>query len=307
MYRSTAHPPNGATAPGHLPLAPGGRARHFADAMTKLPPLPDRTVLAVTGEDRFTFLQGLVSNDVTALQTQPSLWSAFLTAQGKYLADFFMVADPAHDRILLDCDAAQAAMLAPRLSRYRLRAKVAIAPTGLAVHAAWGDTPPQGDLVVPDPRLPGAGWRVIGACATAANATPADYHAHRIAQGLTDGAHDCEADKTLLLEANFELLSGISWTKGCYMGQELTARTRYRGLVRRRLVRVTAETDLPPPGTPVMQGEKPVGDLRSVAGSQGLAMLRTESFGQPLHAGAVALTTTPAPWLADALAPAAES
>jgi len=274
--------------------------------MTCLTPLPDRTVLAVSGEDRFTFLQGLVSNDVMSLQTQPAVWSAYLTAQGKYLADFFMIADSAQDRILLDCDAAQAAMLAPRLSRYRLRAKVAIAPTDLAVHAAWGDVAPEGELVVKDPRTGGGGWRVIGPASTP-NATFEAYEAHRIGLSLTDGAQDCEAEKTLLLEANFDLLGGISWTKGCYMGQELTARTRYRGLVRRRLMRVTSHSTLPAPGTPVMQGEKLVGDLRSVVGTQGMAMLRTESIGQILTADGVTLRAAPASWLAETLTQTAES
>ncbi|MBS4074256.1 folate-binding protein YgfZ [Ameyamaea chiangmaiensis] len=273
---------------------------------TFLAPLPARTVLSVSGDDRASFLQGLVSNDVLALPRARVVWSAFLTAQGKYLADFFMIDDPANARILLDCDAAQSALLAPKLSRYRLRAKVAIEATDLAVHSAWGDTMPEGTIVVPDPRLPSAGWRVIGPV-TGVNATPDAYEAHRIALGLPDGAQDCEPDKTLLLEADFDLLNGISWTKGCYMGQELTARTRYRGLVRRRLVPVIGDQPLPPAGTIVSNGTKDVGTLRSVAGHRGLAMLRTEAFNEPLHAATTPLRAAPPAWLSAALTQADES
>ncbi|KDU94548.1 folate-binding protein [Komagataeibacter rhaeticus] len=247
--------------------------------MARIAHLPDRAVLAVSGADRVSFLQGLVSNDMTTVAPGHAVWTAFLSAQGKWLADFFVLADPEGVRLLVDCDRAQADMLRQRLSRYRLRAQVEIGETGYAVHAAWGDgfTPPAGYPAAPDPRLPDAGWRVLlGHPAPDASADDVDYDRHRLALGLPDGARDCESDRTLLLEANFDQLNGISWTKGCYMGQELTARTRYRGLVRRHLLPVMAGRELPPPGTPVMSGDTAVGEMRSSRDSAGMAMIRNE-------------------------------
>lgn len=220
-----------------------------------------------------------MSNDMTTVAPGRAAWTAFLSAQGKWLADFFVFADPEGERLLLDCTASQADMLRQRLSRYRLRAQVELGETGYAVHAAWGEgfTPPEGYPAAPDPRVAQAGWRfLLGHPTPHPTADAADYDRHRLALGLPDGPRDCESDKTLLLEANFDQLNGISWTKGCYMGQELTARTRYRGLVRRHLVPVSAHADLPVPGTPVMAGEKTVGEMRSSRDGAGLAMIRSE-------------------------------
>ncbi|MGS0647910.1 CAF17-like 4Fe-4S cluster assembly/insertion protein YgfZ [Komagataeibacter melomenusus] len=247
--------------------------------MARIAHLPARSVLSVSGADRVSFLQGLVSNDMTTVAPGRAVWTAFLSAQGKWLADFFVFADPEGQRLLLDCDASQTDMLRQRLSRYRLRAQVELGETGYAVHAAWGEgfTPPQGYPAAPDPRVAGAGWRaLLGHPMAHPGADEVEYDRHRLALGLPDGPRDCESDRTLLLEANFDQLNGISWTKGCYMGQELTARTRYRGLVRRHLVPVSSRHDLPAPGTPVMAGEKTVGEMRSSRDGAGLAMIRSE-------------------------------
>jgi len=251
--------------------------------MSQLAVLPDRGVLAVSGEDRVSFLQGLVSNDVAQAAAGRAVWAALLTPQGKWLADFFILADGG--RLLLDCEAAQTAMLAQRLSRYRLRARVAIAPTDMAVAVAWGGKPdplPGGCIAAPDPRLAGAGWRLLCPVPPPATATPGDWQRHRLALGLPDGSRDLEAEKTVLLEAGFDELNGISWTKGCYMGQELTARTRYRGLLKRRLVPVALETPAgaapPASGTPVLRGGAEVGTLRFADGAAGMAVLRLEAL-----------------------------
>ena len=244
--------------------------------MLKLVHLPARAVLSVEGEDRISFLQGLVSNDVTLVAPGRCVWAALLTPQGKYVADFFILEDGA--RLLLDCERAQAAMLVTRLSRFRLRAKVAVAETGLSVSAAW-DGPPEllpGMIAAPDPRLPDAGWRILAETAPPDSAEEADYDTHRLLLGLPDGTRDSEPDKTVLLEAGFDELGGISWTKGCYMGQELTARTRYRGLLKRRLVPVSADSALPPPGTVLMHDGREIGTMRSSRDTLGLAVLRLE-------------------------------
>ena len=264
--------------------------------MTKIAHLPSRAVLSVSGEDRVSYLQGLVSNDVALAEPGRAVWAALLTPQGKWLADFFIFADA--NRLLLDVEAAPAEDLARRLMRFRLRAKVAVEDEALKVFAAWGESPPQsgaGEIQAADPRLPEAGWRVLAAD-LATNATAADYDAHRLRLGLPDGSRDMEAEKSVLLEAGFDELSGVSWTKGCYMGQELTARTKYRGLIKRRLVPVSAEGALPPPGTPILREGAEVGTLRSSAGSIGLALLRVDALGGDLECGG-AVTANPPPWM----------
>jgi len=244
--------------------------------MTTSVRLAGRAVLEVSGEDRVSFLQGLVSNDVAAVGPGVVVWAALLTPQGKWLADFFMFGSD--DAVLLDCEAGQAGDIARRLARYRLRAKVAIAPVDLAVYAVWAGEPPDAAFAARDPRLPQAGWRLLSPTPLAVTADEAEYDHHRIELGLPDGSRDLEAEKSVLLEAGFGELNGISWTKGCYMGQELTARTRYRGLLKRRLVPVRAASDLPEPGTPVLSSGAEVGVLRSHRGEVGLALLRLDAL-----------------------------
>jgi folate-binding protein YgfZ len=267
--------------------------------MTKWTHLAARGVVAISGEDRVAFLQGLVSNDVALVAPGRAVWAALLTPQGKWLADFFVLSDG--ERLLLDCERAQAPMLAQRLARYRLRARVALADLSetLHVHAAWDGTPevPAGAIAAPDPRLPQAGWRVLAAAAWPGNADAAAWDAHRIALGLPDGSRDMEAEKSVLLEAGFDELSGVSWSKGCYMGQELTARTKYRGLVKRRLVPVAIAGAAPAPGTPVLRGGSEVGTMRSSAGGLGLALLRLDAIGGVLACGDATLTPRLPEWM----------
>ncbi|MSO89970.1 MAG: folate-binding protein [Acetobacteraceae bacterium] len=246
--------------------------------MNFLAHLPDRGVISVAGPDRVAFLQGLVSNDVEQAVPARAVWAALLSPQGKWLADFFITADG--ETLLLDCERAQAPILVQRLSRYRLRSQVTVrdASADWAVHAAWGGPPAKNAQIAVDPRLPGAGWRVLHPTELPATASTEDWDRHRLALGLPDGSRDLESDKTLLLEAGFDELSGVSWTKGCYMGQELTARTKYRGLIKRRLVPVRVEGDLPPPGTPVTRAGVEVGTLRSGRDGRALATLRLEAM-----------------------------
>ena len=268
--------------------------------MTKIALLPNRSILEVFGADRVSFLQGLVSNDVAEAAPGRAVWAALLTPQGKWLADFFILSDGIlsdSGRLLLDCEAGQAAMLAQKLTRFRLRAAVQVQPAPLLVHAAW-DGVPDAALQAPDPRLPGAGWRVLSDAPLPATAGFEDWDAHRLALGLPDGSRDMEAEKTTLLEAGFDELHGLSWTKGCYMGQELTARTKYRGLLKRRLVPVQADGPLPAPGTPVMREGVEVGTMRSGQGSRGIALLRLDALGDALTCGGALLHPAPPAWMA---------
>lgn len=268
--------------------------------MTRIATLEHRAVIAVSGDDRVSFLQGLVSQDVAKAEPGQALWSALLTPQGKWLAEFFIIADC--DRLLLDVEAEQREDLMKRLSRFRLRAKATLEPADFVVQGAWGGPAPEvaDGLVAADTRLPEAGFRILSRVGLPANASLAEWDAHRIALGLPDGARDLEREKTVLLEAGFDELGGISWTKGCYMGQELTARTRYRGLLKRRLVPVAIAGEAPAPGTIVMTAEgRDVGTMRSAAGGQGLALLRLDVLDgtTPLTAGGARLTPLVPSWM----------
>ena len=248
--------------------------------MTKLAHLRSRAVLSITGVDRVAFLQGLVSNDVSLAGPGRAVWAAMLTPQGKWLADFFIFADGT--RLLLDVEAGQCAELARRLTRFRLRADAQVQPDDRGVFAVWDGFPPACDWAAPDPRLPDAGWRLLGS-GYEPTATEDDYDLHRLSLGLPAGSQDLEAEKSVLMEGGFDELGGISWTKGCYMGQELTARTKYRGLVKRRLVPVRALAgELAASGTPVLSQGVDVGQLRSRRGEFGLALIRLDAVDQAL-------------------------
>jgi folate-binding protein YgfZ len=193
--------------------------------------LQDRALLRLSGEEVGGFLQGLVTNDVAALAPGRPLWAGLLTPQGKALFDFLLWAQG--DDILIDCEAEAADDLARRLALYRLRRKIGIArEEALAVH--WS---PQGSQGVPDPRLPALGRRWLGPPADPAEG----WQRHRLGLGVTEGRGEIGSDKTLWLECNAAELNGVSFTKGCYVGQENTARMNYRSKVNRRLVVVPAE------------------------------------------------------------------
>jgi folate-binding protein YgfZ len=280
--------------------------------MTKLAALPERSALAVTGEDRVAFLQGLVSNDVAEAHPGRAVWAALLTPQGKWLADFFIHSDG--ERLLLDCEAAQLPMIQQRLARYRLRSRVSLSDAGLGVYVAWDGDPdvsalteglPVGitpTLMSRDPRLPEAGWRILAAEPPPTNATAADWDLHRLTLGLPDGSRDMEPEKSVLLEAGFDELNGVSWTKGCYMGQELTARTKYRGLVKRRLVPVRIDGATPAPGSPLLRDGREVGRMRSAGvrndgAHLGMALVRLEALESALSSGDATVTPMVPGWL----------
>jgi tRNA-modifying protein YgfZ len=194
--------------------------------------LIDRAVLRLAGEDVRGFLQGLVTNDMALLAPDRPLWAGLLSAQGKALFDFILW-DAGAD-VLVDCEAEQADALARRLSLYRLRRAIVIArDDGLAVH--WA---PDGDT---DPRLPGLGRRWLAP----ASAPAQGWIAHRLSLGVTEGAAELGSDKILWLECNAAELNGVSFGKGCYVGQENTARMNWRQKVNRRLVVVPAEAPGP--------------------------------------------------------------
>ncbi len=258
--------------------------------------LPDRGVITIDGDDRVAFLQGLVSNDIAAVRPGHAIWAALLTPQGKWLADFFVFADA--ETLKLDCEAAQVTMLLQRLSRYRLRMKVTLtADPDLRIYVAWHGTPAIDGIIAPDPRLPDFAWRILAAADLPTTATVEDWDSYRLAAGLPDGSRDMETDRSVLLEAGFDELAGVSWTKGCYMGQELTARTKYRGLLKRRLVPVAVDGPLPAPGTPILRDGKEVGTMRSGRNQLGLAIVRIDTLGLTLRCGDADLTPRVPHWM----------
>lgn len=265
-----------------------------------LSPLPDRAILSVSGPDSRDFLQGLISNDINSVSDETSIYAALLTPQGKYLFDFFIAQDG--DRLLIDCEKSRLPDLFKRLRMYKLRADATLTDESDAytILALWGDNAPQaagladqegaaakiaGGVKFVDPRLLGAGVRFLISNAHLAelenelDAEPGDaasYDLHRLKLGLPDASRDLIPEKSILLESGFDELNGINWDKGCYMGQELTARTKYRGLVKKRLTSISIEGQPPDPGTPIMNGEKVAGEMRSSQGSIGLALIRLE-------------------------------
>lgn len=262
--------------------------------------LETRGLIRVAGKDARGFLQGLISNDIHKVGPDQAIYAAFLTPQGKYLFDFFVF--EMDGAAWLDCEADRAADFRKRLSIYKLRTEVAIEERNgeFVVAAVFGEGAAQalglsataghaanlgGGVVFVDSRLAEAGARAVLPAGDAETvltraglnrATFEDYDAHRIRLGLPDGSRDMVVDKTTLLEAGFDELNGIDWNKGCYMGQELTARTRYRGLVKKRLVPVTIDGPVPASGTPILLGGKEVGEMRSALPGAGLALMRIE-------------------------------
>lgn len=203
--------------------------------------LNDRAIIRLSAtdgsEDIRAFLQGLVTQDMTAVVEGAPQWSALLTAQGKVLFDFFLWAEG--DDILIDCEQDQAEALVKRLKLYRLRRKIEIVrDDSVGVH--WSLKAENRPV---DPRLPALGYRWLSDAGDDQSADEA-YRKHRLSLGVTEGSAELGSDKTLWLECNAAELNGVSFTKGCYVGQENTARMNYRQKVNRRLVVVpVAQTD----------------------------------------------------------------
>lgn len=226
----------------------------------------DRRVYTVTGADRLTFLQGMVSNDVLPLgRGDGMVWAALLTPQGKYLADFLLVAQG--DRLLLDIKDSIADSTIRRLSMYRLRADVQFAASSLTVSRGLG-APPPGALA--DPRHPALGWRGYGA---AGGAPEIDWDAIRVAHCIPETGIELISDDSYLLESGFERLHGVDFRKGCYVGQEVTARMKHKAELKKGLITVNIEGEAPA-GTPILQGEKPAGTLFTQSGNRAIAYLR---------------------------------
>ena len=277
--------------------------------MPSFTPLPHRALVAVRGEDRIGFLQGLVSNDMLKVQAGAAVWAAFLTPQGKFLHEFF--AFPQDDTVFLECERARRDDLVTRLSRYKLRAKVSVtADDTLTPGVAWGDGAEKAlglGAAYTDPRLPEAGvrWALTPAQidglekAGFTRATPEDYDILRFQLGLPDGSRDMEIEKALLLENGFEELHGVDFKKGCYIGQELTARTHYRALIKKRLMPVEIAGATPAPGTPLTADGVEAGEMKTAADGKGLALVKLDAWRKAgtLEAAGAKVTPSQPRWM----------
>jgi tRNA-modifying protein YgfZ len=246
--------------------------------------MTDRTVLAITGPDRDHFLQGLVTNDVRRA-AGGVIYAALLTPQGKYIADFFIAGES--DRLLIDVATPLAAALVQRLSMYKLRADVQITPTDLIVSRGTGPAPAG---ALSDPRHPALGWRLYGPDDLS---DTTDWTALRVAHLIPETGIELTPD-TYILEAGFERLHGVDFRKGCYVGQEVTARMKHKTELKKGLAPVAIDGSAPP-GTPVMSGEKEAGTLFTQSGDRAIAWLRFDRATGPLTAGSATLTALDPP------------
>ena len=275
--------------------------------MAKWTKASDRGLIEVSGPEAESFLQGLISNDVTKADGSQAVYAALLTPQGKFLHDFFVVR--AGNSLLLDCEAARQSDLFQRLRRYKLRAKVELRERAdLAVVLVWGDDAGEilgmgsevqqalaGEVIAcRDPRLSALGYRLIAPMeqpipaldhGEASDLTDHEQLRHEL--GVPEGSRDLAVDRALLLESGFEELNGVDWDKGCYVGQEVTARTKYRGLVRRRLTPVTVTGGAPADDGRVTKSGLDAGELRSCHAGQGFALLKLSILqsNEPLQSG----------------------
>lgn len=255
-----------------------------AAAQTPAPSVAQtRAIWRLEGADRFSFLQGLVSNDVLPLQKAPGIvWAALLSPQGKYLADFFIIrrADLDEDGLLIDLPADLGPDLLRRLTMYKLRSDVKIMSTSLTLSRGLGDLPPG---ALPDPRDPALGWRFYGE--TALDTAPVDWNALRVAHMIPEYPTELQVNDSFILEADFERLNGVNFRKGCYVGQEVTARMKHKTELRKGFTRVGI-SGMAAPGTPItLEDGREAGKLGTVSGNEALAYMRFDRLTEGLRAG----------------------
>ncbi len=265
-----------------MKLQPGRTMQDSAPQTPCFVTLPDRGLVRIGGPDRRAFLQGLVTNDIALLDSQPVLYACLLTAQGKFLHDFFV--SEQGDVITLECEGgARAENLCDTLKKFRLRANITLEPvlyTGIYIRM----TPPPAAGDVPDPRHPSLGFR----CREKPDLPEAPFalwDRHRIALGVPDGSRDMTVGQSTMEEGHFDWLNAISYDKGCYIGQELTARMHYRGLGKKHIYTVQSPA-LPPPGTDLHDAHGGiVGTMRSSCSDLGLALLFDPQPGTVIAGG----------------------
>ena len=244
--------------------------------------MTDRTVLSLTGPDRVGFLQGLITNDVLRAQNG-IIYAAMLTPQGKYLVDFFVIGRT--DDLLIDVASPLAAMLLQRLTMYKLRAQVRIAATDLRVSRGVGPAPAG---ALNDPRHPALGWRLYGPeTPNGTGPDSTDWDAIRVAHCIPETGIELTPD-SYILESGFEALQGVDFKKGCYVGQEVTARMKHKTELKKGLITV-AVTGAAEAGSEITSEGKPAGTLLTRSGNRAIAYLRFDRT-ENMQAGTATLS-----------------
>lgn len=271
-------------------------------------PLLERGILALHGLDRQNFLQSLISQDIQLCRPQYPLYAGFLNPQGKFLHD--MIIFDCGDHFLIDCEGSRVDDLLRRLTTYKLRANISIknVTDDYTVWASWGEAPTITQDYLLDPRLKELGYRKIASKSDTPSppyASFSEYDLHRLSLAIPDGSRDMIIDKSNLLEGNFDLLNGINWHKGCYIGQELTARLHYRNLLKKRLYPVVLEGPPVESGADLLFEDEVIGTMRSSFQNRGLALLTIEKANaavqskSPLHCKGTALIPSEPFWWND--------
>ena len=244
--------------------------------MSKPSLLSDRSVILISGDDRRSFLQGLVTHDLNRLSSGGAIFAALLTPQGKILFDFF-IADKG-ESFLLDCHAEAAPALVKRLTLYKLRAKVSVEiDESLAIGASTDEFTLDDGLVFADPRLPALGFRGLGPL-SGFSSDDSDYQQGRIALGVPEFGQDFSSEDMFLLDVNYDALNGVSYKKGCFVGQEVTSRMKRKGEVRKRTLIAEFDGLAPDKGAAITAGESTLGEVMSGADGKALALVRLDRW-----------------------------
>ena len=247
--------------------------------MNRIARLDSRALVRISGPDARPFLHNLLTQDVETLNDGDLRFAALLSPPGRLLFDLFVVGDG--EAVLLDVAADRRDALMQRLSMYKLRAQVEITADDRAVFASWPETLPG---FTPDPRTPLLGGRVYGGLHSA-DATEADYQAQRLALGVPDPSADTVIDRTYPIEANFDLLNGIDFNKGCFVGQETTSRMKRRGAIKNRMLPLTFDGPAPETGAEILNGERRAGEAMTGAANGAIALMRLDRSDGDLTIG----------------------
>ncbi|KQW80882.1 CAF17-like 4Fe-4S cluster assembly/insertion protein YgfZ [Brevundimonas sp. Root1279] len=253
--------------------------------------LESRALIRVAGPDARPFLHNLLTQDVETLADGELRFGALLSAPGRVLFDLFVRGEG--EAVLLDVAAARRQALLQRLTLYKLRAQVTVEPDDRPVLAAWDGPLPDGFAL--DPRVPALGGRSQGDAE--ADASEDDYQAHRLAQGVPDSDADVPFDTAYPIEANFDLLNGIDFQKGCFIGQETTSRMKRRGSIKNRMLPLAFDGPPPPFGAEVLNGELRAGEVRSGREGSAIALLRLDRLEGQLTVDGRTVTVTKPEWL----------
>ena len=257
----------------------------------RLARLDSRALIRVSGPDARPFLHNLLTQDVETLAEGALRFGALLSPPGRLLFDLFLRGEA--DGVLLDVAAERREALLQRLSLYRLRARVTVEPDDRPVFASWPDV---ADGFTADPRAPGLGGRRYGGPCEA-TAAEVDWQAHRLALGVPDPAADAPADKTYPIEADFDLLNGIDFQKGCFVGQETTSRMKRRGAIKTRMLPLAFDGPPPAFGAEVLNGELRAGEVLSGHDGAAMALLRLDRLDGPLSVDGRAVSVRRPAWL----------